>query len=99
MADTMPHWCNGKGHMSDNFLLDPSWVRATTLAERAASTLDSASSIDHTQAEQRMQRWKAQHPFIDNTIFTQRLASDGLTDQALFHQLGEPNETAHARWI
>jgi type 2 lantibiotic biosynthesis protein LanM len=79
----------------------PSWRQATTLAERIPSlsvaALEKMQGIDSSQATRRLDRWRSQTPFSNDTYFTQRLELDGLTEQTLLYLLGEPVEALHHR--
>lgn len=44
-----------------------------------------------------MRRWRSQHPFTDASYFSQRLASDGITEGEMLHVLGEPAEAIGGR--
>lgn len=44
-----------------------------------------------------MLRWRSQHPFTDASYFSQRLASDGITEGEMLHVLGEPAEAIGGR--
>ena len=79
------------------------WYRATTLLERlvswpargAAPALDESSG--NTEAEKILQRWKAQEPFDNGSLFTDRLAMDAMTEQDLLALLAEPLEALQER--
>jgi type 2 lantibiotic biosynthesis protein LanM len=76
-------------------LLNPDRYKALTLRERisvlraAASHINQKPTYDRT-AERRLQQWRAQPSFSSNqSLFAQRLASDGITEQELPYILGE----------
>ena len=79
------------------------WHRATTLAERIASwpTQGADSALDEScrnaEAEKMLQRWKAQEPFDNDSLFTDRLAMDAITEQDLLALLAEPLEALQER--
>jgi type 2 lantibiotic biosynthesis protein LanM len=74
------------------------WYHAITLKERIALL----RALQHTRpsvkvntdlAERRRQRWRSQLPFATGSLFAQRLAMDGITEDNLLYLLGEPIET------
>src|SRR4051812_45860671 len=79
------------------------WYRATTLTERVASWSDQGAapaldeSCEKVEAEKMLQRWKAQEPFDNGSLFTDRLAMDAITEQDLLALLAEPPETLRER--
>jgi type 2 lantibiotic biosynthesis protein LanM len=86
----------------DAILQSPLWHRATTLAERVASLQSQPSEpgsdgVDHDRASRRLERWRSEPPFDDDTCFAQRLAQDGLTEVDLRRLLGEPIEAVRDR--
>ena len=67
------------------------WYRGLTLAERRFffEMDDGVGSTDVNASEigsRRLQRWRSQSPFDDESIFAQRLASEGL-DADLFDRI------------
>lgn len=67
------------------------WYRATTLNERlAAGHSGSVTATEDDLARFRLQSWKTQPPFNDESYFAQRLALDGLTELQLRQILREP---------
>lgn len=77
--------------------IDPNWFAALTLAERAAllraardaapaHETDAGAEYDAARAAFHFARWRAQAPFDDEPLFTQRLAADGL-DEASFQRI------------
>ncbi len=59
---------------------------------------NTARAVIHAgRAQRRINRWRSQHPFKDSSYFSQRLASDGITEGEMLRVLGEPNETIAAR--
>lgn len=72
-----------------------SWYQALTIAERAdalrrLSAVPAASLVNTAHSPSRFERWRAQAPFGDESLFQRRLAVDGLTEP-LFRQItGEP---------
>jgi type 2 lantibiotic biosynthesis protein LanM len=79
-----------------------SWYQALTLAERLAVfhtnptgiSLGATANLD--LASRRLQKWKAQSPFESGSIFADRLALDGTTEEELGILLGLPIETLRA---
>lgn len=81
---------------------DPKWSKAATLIERVASFADTEdtsrnTAVDLNLAERLMKRWRSQAPFASDSCFTQRLATDGVSEDDLLFCLGEPVEALHAR--
>jgi type 2 lantibiotic biosynthesis protein LanM len=76
----------------------PSWQQAATLAERIPTLgLARLDEIDSDQARRKLERWRSQTPFSNESYFAQRLGIDGLTEEDLLYLLGEPVETLHQR--
>lgn len=82
----------------------PCWYRAATLTERIAtwSNQDAAPAADthcrKVEAEKMLERWKAQEPFGNGSLFSDRLAMDGITEQDLLALLAEPPEALEERF-
>lgn len=79
-----------------------SWYRATTLAERAATLQRATFPFDELPVKEavehrRFERWRAQKPFMDDSLFRQRLAGDGLAESTFRKLLGEPIENVARR--
>jgi len=87
--------------VSQQISVSPSWHQATTLAERIPSlnvaALERIQGIDSSKATRRLERWRSQTPFSNDTYFAQRLELDGLTEEKLFYLLGEPVEALYHR--
>ncbi|HEY0735246.1 MAG TPA: type 2 lanthipeptide synthetase LanM family protein [Herpetosiphonaceae bacterium] len=88
--------------MSHPWFEDPDWYHALTLAERVATPRTTQqreliAEVDAERAVRRLQRWRSQSPFADETLFAQRLALDGLTEDELRSLLGEPIAAVHDR--
>ncbi len=87
----------------DEFSLESAnWYQAATLRERIAylranQSAEYPSKADTELAEQRMQRWRSQAPFDAGSHFTQRLATDGLSEDEFRYCLGEPAEVLRRR--
>jgi type 2 lantibiotic biosynthesis protein LanM len=79
------------------------WYQAVTLTERIASlhaTPDKMLNVEVNSelAQRRMQRWRGQPPFKDDSQFAQRLDIDGITEDELLYLLGEPIESLQERF-
>ncbi len=79
------------------------WFKALTLEERASSLRHSGSEVaepplpNPALAERRAQRWRAQAPFTDETLFRRRLELAGLGESQFLRLLGEPAEDLRHR--
>ena len=78
------------------------WYRAATLTERIAATrgLNGRPRRDDDNpdaAARRLQGWRSQPPFDEVSVFAQRLAADGITEEGLLCLLGESPESLRAR--
>ena len=84
--------------MTDEFRIESAnWYHAATLSERIASLRTNPSAehpgeVNAELAERRIQRWRSQAPFGAGSHFSQRLATDGLSEDDLRYCLGEPVE-------
>lgn len=72
----------------------PEWFEALTLSERAA-LLGSEDEIQPPpaagdRAPRRAQRWRDESDLLDDTVFAERLAHDGLTPDRFLRILAEP---------
>jgi type 2 lantibiotic biosynthesis protein LanM len=79
-----------------------SWHHAFTLAERVALLRAVGHTPRHHEAdtdlaERRLQYWRSQHPFTNDSLFAQRLTTEGLTVNEFRHLLGEPIESIYDR--
>ncbi|MEA5601589.1 type 2 lanthipeptide synthetase LanM family protein [Nostoc sp. UHCC 0252] len=77
--------------------MNKQWYQALTLAERIAlpgvlTPKTSKQEINTKIAQQRMQRWREQNPFMKDSNWVQRLALDGITEKEFLNLLGEPIE-------
>ncbi|HEX4966781.1 MAG TPA: type 2 lanthipeptide synthetase LanM family protein [Thermoanaerobaculia bacterium] len=81
------------------FFSSPDWYRALTLSERAAgaSVPGLRSPGDDVLAAQRLERWRSQEPFVQDSFFGLRLAQEGIGVEDLRRLLGEPPEALAAR--
>jgi type 2 lantibiotic biosynthesis protein LanM len=83
----------------------PEWYRALSLTERLGPRPVGGrvgSSVTDTAEERavaRLRAWKEQRPFEDDSLFTRRLALDGLSEQDLLALLAEPAESLKARSV
>lgn len=74
----------------------PRWYNALSLTERAvlchADTHQgfADSSPEKERATRRLHEWKAQRPFEQATLFSERLAQDSLTEDSFLRLLAEP---------
>ena len=89
--------------MNQSCFQSATWYKATTLTERIASL--HAIQCDRPEIKintellkQRMQRWKSQSPFTNDSYFCQRLAIDSITEDELLHLIGEPIEAVQNRF-
>lgn len=79
------------------------WYRALTLTERMAVQTEqikesnNSTAAQHEIARRRLQRWKDQPPFTDNSYFSQRLEADTLTEENLLALLAEAEEDLQIR--
>jgi type 2 lantibiotic biosynthesis protein LanM len=88
--------------MTQRYFQSSEWYRASTLAERVASMRQAPSEnraavIDSDLAARRMASWQSQPPFSTDSYFAQRLQMEGLSEDELFHLLGEPSEAIQHR--
>src|SRR5262249_11252533 len=80
----------------------PVWYRAIPLAERIASppaavAHRTAIANDEARANRRAQRWRSQGPLADDSLYAQRLAGDGLSEEQFRVFLGEPDAAVKER--
>jgi type 2 lantibiotic biosynthesis protein LanM len=92
---TMPSTSEVTSVTEQDLLQSPDWYKALTLRERIAALRSSLGHIDQEAtpdktAERRLKQWRAQPSFRNNqSLFAQRLASDGITEPELLHILGD----------
>ena len=77
------------------------WHDALTLAERSALARTGerarpTGALDAALARRRLQRWRSQPPFTTESLFAQRLAMDGLSEEDCLVLLGERADVVHA---
>jgi type 2 lantibiotic biosynthesis protein LanM len=80
------------------------WYHALSLAERAASWriaqhVVPLDLVEDKRATKRLYTWKAQKPFNEGKYFTERLATDALTENDLLSLLSEPVDVLQARYL
>ncbi len=73
----------------------PKWYKALTLTERLAllrsdGNAPELTAAERARAEERIERWRAQAPFKNPTVYAQRLAMDGVSPAELLRVLAEP---------
>lgn len=99
------HFLQNYNAMNPSYFQSATWYKATTLTERIASlhamqsdracayeSIPPDIKINTKLQQRRMQRWKSQSPFTNDSYFSQRLAIDSITEDEFFHLLGEPIE-------
>ncbi len=80
---------------------DAKWYRAMTLSERIASLRAAPlirEEVDGILSERRFKRWRAAFG-EDDTLFRQRLATDGISEDDLRYLLGESAEVMCSRFF
>jgi type 2 lantibiotic biosynthesis protein LanM len=90
--------------MHERLRREYSWYNASTLAERSASLQNQLhevnnSNIDSVLAQYRLEKWKSQAPFAKGSLFAQRLAMDGITEEELLMILGESSATLESFFL
>lgn len=78
-------------------LPDGWWVRALSLAERAALPGRPRVTTPTDRARRRLERWKKEHRLAETGQFVRRLAAVGLTEDDLLALLSEEPESLAAR--
>src|SRR5580692_7169033 len=72
----------------------PEWLAAMTLAERVALLAADAAAAPAPQgiarAMRTIERWRRESQLLDDTLFRERLAADGLTPDLFVRALAEP---------
>jgi hypothetical protein len=97
-AEIMTLSLSQRAHRSISFLEQVSWYRALTLRERLAlrnstNTPDQGDGDVHrTSASQRLERWRNQPPFSQESCFAERLALDNLSEEELLAVLAENSQ-------
>ena len=74
----------------------PAWYRAQTLLERVRrmpqplrGTAEPGMAVDADLIAKRMQQWRSETGLSDDQLFTERLESDGISQQLFTRALGE----------
>jgi type 2 lantibiotic biosynthesis protein LanM len=78
----------------------PEWFEALTLAERAALLgpgEDSPSPEQAERAARKLRRWREESEMLDDALFAERLALEGLTPDRVLRILAEPAEGLRRR--
>lgn len=80
---------------------DPEWFEALTLAERAALLAsepeDNSFPERMERAARKLQRWRSESELLDDAMFAERLAMEGLSPDRLLPILAEPASGLHRR--
>lgn len=79
---------------------DPEWFEALTLRERAAllaSGPDDPRPERMERAARKLQRWRSESELLDDAVFAERLAAEGLAKDRLLPILAEPAAGLHRR--
>jgi type 2 lantibiotic biosynthesis protein LanM len=86
--------------VSSKISQNPTWYKALTLAERAATLtdLERYHDFDRALAEAEFKRWKEQKPFDKAAYFADRLNVAHVDRADLLYLLGESAETLQKRW-
>ena len=82
--------------MNQKCLSETSWYHGLTLTERISFIKGqnlNLENFDAELAERRIKKWRSQTPFISDSYYQQRLATDGITPQEFQYLLGEGEET------
>ncbi len=88
--------------MNQKYFQASAWFHGMTLTERITSlkaTSDKKLNVEVNSelAQKRMQRWRKQSPFTDDSHFVQRLDMDKITEDEFLYLLGEPIEAVQQR--
>jgi class II lanthipeptide synthase len=87
--------------MDASWFENPRWYLATTLKERVGLLSGESTGredFNEQLAQRKLQQWHTQAPFTNETIFSQRLGSQGISDAQLRQVLGEPAEAIRERF-
>ncbi|EDX76063.1 Lanthionine synthetase C-like protein [Coleofasciculus chthonoplastes PCC 7420] len=79
------------------------WYNAIPLTERITFLRTQQSKTPKVEvnvalAQRRMQRWKSQFPFTNDSYFDQRLTMDAITEKEFIYLLGEPTDVMKTRF-
>ena len=77
---------------------DVAWYRAVSLTERIAVMSPTAPS-NADLGKRRLQQWQTQSPFMDEALFAQRLAIDGLKVDDFCYLLGQTAPQVPQAWL
>ena len=88
--------------MNQSLFQSPGWYHALTLTERIALKLAFGENspnleINTELTQKRIQQWREQSPFSQDSYWVQRLALDGVTEKEFLNLLGEPIEAFYDR--
>ena len=84
--------------MTPNIIDVPDWHQATTLIERLALLrVRPTVAAEATLESERARLWRTQAPFADASLFSKRLASDGLDEDDWKRLVAEPASVVHER--
>jgi type 2 lantibiotic biosynthesis protein LanM len=84
--------------MTPKLIDAPDWHQATTLIERLALLrVCPTASVGETRESDRARLWRAQAPFTDASLFSKRLATDGLDDEDWTRLVAEPASVVYER--
>ena len=88
--------------MNKQYFQTSAWYDGMNLSERISSLPKTKNArlgaeVNSELAQRRIERWRKQSPFTDNSYFAQRLGLDGITEDELFYLLGEPMEALKER--
>lgn len=81
---------------------DPEWFEALTLGERAALLASGPGGEGPLpermeRAARKLQRWRSESELLDDALFAERLAAEGLPPERLLPILAEPAAGLHRR--
>lgn len=88
--------------MNQKCLSETAWYQALTLTERIGFMKGqnlNLENFDAELAERRIKKWRSQTPFISDSYYQQRLATDGITPQEFRYLLGEGDEAIKDRFM
>ena len=79
----------------------PEWFEALTLGERATLLASGPEGIPPPErmerAARKLQRWRSESELLDDALFAERLATEGLPPDRLLPILAEPTSGLHRR--
>ncbi|ABA24949.1 Lanthionine synthetase C-like protein (plasmid) [Trichormus variabilis ATCC 29413] len=77
---------------------DATWYRAVSLTERIAA-MSLTAPLNADLGQRRFQRWRMQSPFMNEALFVQRLAIDGLKVDDFCYLLGQTAPQIPQAWL